>query len=81
MIKTKINALFSFGLQCLESDIVSSRELYKHRVDKLLERIHNQRTGWVVEHFAAGRLYNIKGEKYCIIKNVQNCFANRNKIV
>jgi len=45
------------------TDLVTVKEYFAHRVDKLLQRVNNHRTGWVVEYFDPGRSKCVKGNK------------------
>merc|ERR1719483_523982 len=51
-------------LSCYEdkelTDLKVVKEYYEHRTDKQNMKIHNHRTGWVTEHFQAGRSKNVK---------------------
>ena len=42
-------------------DLILTKEYFAHRHDKLYERQHNQRTGWITEYFKEGRHKNLKG--------------------
>ncbi|XP_005093754.1 dynein regulatory complex subunit 7 [Aplysia californica] len=46
------------------NDLKMVKEYYEHRSDKLSMRIHNHRTGWVTEHFLAGRPKCVKEHCY-----------------
>ena len=43
------------------TDLVTVREFFAHRQDKLQQRMHNHRTGWITEYFGMGRQRSLKG--------------------
>ena len=42
-------------------DLVTTKEYFEHRHDKLYERQHNQRSGLITEFFQEGRHKHLKG--------------------
>jgi len=40
---------------------VEKREMYKHRIDKLENKLHNMTTGRITEYFHPGRMDCLKG--------------------
>ncbi|KAK7505575.1 hypothetical protein BaRGS_00003320 [Batillaria attramentaria] len=46
------------------TDLVMVKEYYQHREDKLYQRIHNHRSGWITESFFAGRAHCLKEHQY-----------------
>ena len=50
------------------TELVMTREYFAHRQDKLFNRVHNQQTAWMTEHFQPGRLKCLKGKNRQIIK-------------
>ena len=45
----------------LVTKLIEVKELFKNRVDRLLERHYDYQTEWVTEKFGPGRLKNIQG--------------------
>jgi len=39
------------------------KDVYQHRKDKLYERLLDAETGWVVERFARGNAFGLKGNR------------------
>ncbi|VDI74883.1 Hypothetical predicted protein [Mytilus galloprovincialis] len=46
------------------TDLVTVKEYFAHRIDKLLQRVSNHRSGWVTEHFDPGRSHCLKEHQY-----------------
>ncbi|ELT88762.1 hypothetical protein CAPTEDRAFT_129343 [Capitella teleta] len=46
------------------TDLAQVKEFYSHREDKLQERIHNQHSGWITEHYAPGRHRCLREHQY-----------------
>lgn len=45
-------------------DLVEKREMYKHRIDKLENKLHNMTTGRITEYFHPGRMDCLKEHTY-----------------
>ena len=56
-----IMTIFIFVI--LVTDLKQIKEYYSNRVDKLKERVHNHRTGWIVEFYKPGRHRCLKGKR------------------
>jgi len=46
------------------TDLKQAREYYSNRVDKLQERVHNHKNGWITEYYLPGRSKCLKEHQY-----------------
>lgn len=46
------------------TDLVMIKEYYKNRMDQLQQRVHNHRSGWIIEYYSPGRSRCLKEHQY-----------------
>lgn len=59
---SKLSIVIFPGTSFAVLDLIQTKEFYANRQDKLKERIHNQRTGWITEFYHPGRNRSLRGQ-------------------